>query len=67
MIQARFTDGVNPATAAKRRSSGSPNTAVRYRFRKVMVQTMAKKMEICSPETAATWRIPVTFSRVSKA
>ena len=54
MIQARFTEGVNPVTAAKSTSRGKPRAAVRYRFRKVMVQTMAKKMEICSPETAAT-------------
>ena len=65
MIQARVTEGVNPATAAKSSSTGIPTAAVENRRRKVNIQTRVYKIEICRPETAIIWRIPLTLKAVS--
>ena len=65
IMQARITEGENPATAAKRTSTGSPTSAVKKRFRKVMAQINANKIEICRPDTATTWRMPLIFRSVS--
>ena len=64
---ARVTEGVNPAAAAKITSTGIPNSAVRYRFRKVTVVRNPTRIEMCRPDTAATWRMPLIFSAVSVA
>ena len=46
MIQARVTEGVKPATAAKRHRRGIPTTAVRNRFRNVMALRIANRIEM---------------------
>ena len=45
MMQARVTDGVKPATAAKANTVGRPRSTVRYRLRKLTVLMRAKRME----------------------
>ena len=67
MMHERLTDGVKPATAAKSSSVGKPTRAVKNRFRKVMAVSNANRIDTCSPETAATWRIPLIFRLVSTA
>ena len=56
---ARRTEGVFPATAAKKNIRDIPTTAMSLRLRPRSRDNPPAKKDICRPDTATTWASPV--------
>ena len=64
IIPARVTDGVKQARAINSTTIGIPKNASRYRRLKLSTYTSANKIDICRPDTATIWLMPLTEKSV---